>query len=117
MKRPKKIYSKVDVDARPKAKLLRRLENDRWKFCLDCWKLHLTSQSTANTDTDSDSDPETDKDNEWEDSEKYYQELFDLACPNNYWNSDDGKDDDDDNHFSLYHYCPSEAWLKNHPFK
>jgi hypothetical protein len=56
---------------------------------------------------------------EWEYSEKYYKNVFDLSWPANYLDDDyrDRKDDDDNKGFYLYHYCPTEAWFKVHPFK
>jgi len=36
-----------NVGTKPRIHLLRRLENDRWKYCCECWTLH--PQSTLKT--------------------------------------------------------------------
>lgn len=57
-KRPKVIYRKGSVTARPKIKLLRRLENENWKLCFDCWKLYPTIKS-ADTETGTDANADS----------------------------------------------------------
>lgn len=41
-KRPA-IIRNIDIDQHPRPQLIRRLENDRWKYCRDCWTLHQPS--------------------------------------------------------------------------
>ena len=35
-----RLCSNVNIEKRPRIQLLRQLENNRWKYCSECWNLH-----------------------------------------------------------------------------
>lgn len=37
------IYRNIDLQSQPRVQLLHQLENKRWKFCTECWRLHRRS--------------------------------------------------------------------------
>ncbi|KAJ5449828.1 uncharacterized protein N7458_006277 [Penicillium daleae] len=129
-KTPRVLY--LNTNERPIVKLLRRLANDRWKYCGDCWRLHPQSQwadtslgkpcmpyagvldlcpcvSLTYMDcrnlTESLQEVNKELRITW-DWRTYFDDIFKYPYPM-----------DGSYYYILHHKCDSGHWFKDHPFE